>query len=149
MQLDGVDLMICRIMNDSTDSATHWVVSSVLMWSYSPFCHYAPSLPSHNCPPLCFSSSLVYNYYFAVFILWQSVISCFFPVLVSQSFFHCQPCAHISGYLFPIALLSVLFSSWPCADVGSDRTTWLTKRGWIPFGSPVDIKRSCMLCVEP
>lgn len=75
MQLDGVDLMICRIMNDSTDSASHWVVSSVLIWSYSPFCHYAPSLPSHNCPPLSFSLSLVHNYYFAVFFLSSGNLS--------------------------------------------------------------------------
>lgn len=45
--------------------------------------------------------------------------------------------------------LSFLFSSWPCAAVGSDRTTWLTEKGWIPFGSPVDIKQECVQNLKP
>lgn len=86
-----------------------------------------------------------------------TVASGFCPLAISHFlFFSCPHLlvflplpAHIFGYLFPIALLSVLLSSWPCRDVRSDRTTWPTKRGWIPLGSPVDIKRSCMLCADP
>lgn len=119
---------------------------------FNHFCYYTPKsilpLPSYSRPSLSFSLSPVCSCY-AGFCPLAISHFLFFSVLISRCFFHCQPCAHIFGYLFPIALLSVLLSSWPCADVRSDRTTWPTKRGWIPFGSPVDIKRSCMLCVDP
>lgn len=136
----------------------NWLDAGCISFSFvfSHFCHYAPKpillLPCCSKPSLSFSLSPVWSHCFVGFCplaISHFLFFFLFSVLISRCFFHCQPRAHIFGYLFPIALLSVLLSLWPCADVRSDRTARPTKRGWIPFGSPVDIKRSWMPSVDP
>lgn len=147
--------MLCSMLTDCTLSASHRIFSSVLMWSVSHFHHCTPisilPLSSYNIPSLSLSFLCLFlvcpvsNYCFSWFLSSGNLSFLFFSVFISQCFFHCQPCAHILAIYSPL-LSSLLSSLWPGADVGSGRTRWLTKRGWIPFASPVDIKRSRMLC---
>lgn len=104
---------------------------------------------------LLFASSSAFIHFVLVFFLsafipWSSLSSVLF-LSPSPLFLHCQPfAAHLWICFVPTPLLSVLpLSSWPCADVGSDRTTWLTEKGWIPIGLPVDIKQDCVQNLKP